>query len=124
MHIAGTGGRGLTVGEGPARLMGIVNVTPDSFSDGGLFLDPEQAVEQGLRLVDEGAALGEAQALARELAGLPWECLVNDRMSLLENMDLSREVAERNEFRQGQRIFGAAEMQAGTKAFAERGGAG
>jgi dihydropteroate synthase len=35
--------------------MGIVNVTPDSFSDGGLFLDPDTAIEHGLRLADEGA---------------------------------------------------------------------
>jgi len=38
------------------RFMGIVNVTPDSFSDGGRFLDTAAAVEQGLRLVEEGAA--------------------------------------------------------------------
>lgn len=37
------------------RVMGIVNVTPDSFSDGGRFLDPVAAIEHGLRLVDEGA---------------------------------------------------------------------
>jgi dihydropteroate synthase len=37
--------------------MGIVNVTPDSFSDGGSFLHPERAVEHGLRLFDEGAAI-------------------------------------------------------------------
>ena len=37
--------------------MGIVNVTPDSFSDGGRFFDPEDAVEHGLRLVEEGADL-------------------------------------------------------------------
>lgn len=36
-------------------LQGIVNVTPDSFSDGGRFLDPSQAVAHGLRLLDEGA---------------------------------------------------------------------
>lgn len=36
-------------------LMGIVNVTPDSFSDGGQFLDPARAIAHGLRLVDEGA---------------------------------------------------------------------
>ena len=35
--------------------MGVVNVTPDSFSDGGQFLDPDAAVEQGRRLVAEGA---------------------------------------------------------------------
>lgn len=39
------------------RLMGIVNVTPDSFSDGGLFLDPQSAIDQGLRLVADGAAI-------------------------------------------------------------------
>jgi dihydropteroate synthase len=38
-------------------VMGIVNITPDSFSDGGLFLDPEAAVAHGLRLLDEGADL-------------------------------------------------------------------
>ena len=35
--------------------MGIVNVTPDSFSDGGQFLQRDAAIEQGLRLVEEGA---------------------------------------------------------------------
>lgn len=35
--------------------MGIVNVTPDSFSDGGRFLDPEAAVAHGLELVRQGA---------------------------------------------------------------------
>lgn len=39
------------------ELMGIVNVTPDSFSDGGLYLDPEKAVSHGLELIDEGADL-------------------------------------------------------------------
>ena len=36
-------------------LMGIINVTPDSFSDGGRFLDADAAVEHGLRLAAEGA---------------------------------------------------------------------
>ena len=35
--------------------MGIVNVTPDSFSDGGQFFDPEAAVAHGVRLVADGA---------------------------------------------------------------------
>jgi dihydropteroate synthase len=35
--------------------MGIVNVTPDSFSDGGLFLDPERAIAHGRALMAEGA---------------------------------------------------------------------
>ena len=39
------------------RIAGIVNVTPDSFSDGGEHFDLERAVEHGVRLVDEGADL-------------------------------------------------------------------
>ena len=35
--------------------MGIVNVTPDSFFDGGLYFDAEKAVAHGLRLLEEGA---------------------------------------------------------------------
>jgi dihydropteroate synthase len=35
--------------------MGVVNITPDSFSDGGKFLDPQAAVDQALRLVADGA---------------------------------------------------------------------
>ncbi len=38
-------------------VMGVVNVTPDSFSDGGEYLDAEAAVEHGLRLEREGAAI-------------------------------------------------------------------
>jgi dihydropteroate synthase len=38
-----------------ARLMGIVNVTPDSFSDGGRFLDAERAIAHGRELAAEGA---------------------------------------------------------------------
>lgn len=46
--------RKLDFDSGPA-LMGIVNVTPDSFSDGGKFFSPNQAIEHALRLEDEGA---------------------------------------------------------------------
>ncbi len=38
-------------------LMGIVNVTPDSFSDGGDFIDPSVAIEHGFRLAAEGAKI-------------------------------------------------------------------
>src|SRR5690242_1094636 len=40
-----------------ALVMGIVNVTPDSFSDGGRFLDPKAAVEHALQLVAQGAEI-------------------------------------------------------------------
>src|SRR5436190_336300 len=39
------------------RLMGIVNVTPDSFSDGGLFLEPGRAIDHARELVRDGADL-------------------------------------------------------------------
>jgi dihydropteroate synthase len=39
----------------PALIAGIVNVTPDSFSDGGKFFDTQTAVEHGLKLAAEGA---------------------------------------------------------------------
>src|SRR5437879_11434518 len=38
-----------------AHIMGILNVTPDSFSDGGRFFDVEDALKQGIALAEEGA---------------------------------------------------------------------
>ena len=48
--------RSLELGGRP-RVMGILNLTPDSFSDGGLWLDPPRAVERGLRMLAEGAEI-------------------------------------------------------------------
>src|SRR5207302_3775684 len=39
----------------PALVMGIVNVTPDSFSDGGQFLEPDAAAALAVKLAEEGA---------------------------------------------------------------------
>ncbi|WP_280521507.1 dihydropteroate synthase [Paenibacillus mangrovi] len=39
------------------KIMGILNVTPDSFSDGGRYVDPEQAVQHALQMVRDGADL-------------------------------------------------------------------
>jgi dihydropteroate synthase len=50
------GSRSLALGK-RTLVMGVVNVTPDSFSDGGDFLDPEKAVEHALRMLDEGAEI-------------------------------------------------------------------
>lgn len=38
-------------------VMGILNVTPDSFSDGGEYLDPKRAIDRGLEMIDEGATI-------------------------------------------------------------------
>jgi dihydropteroate synthase len=49
-------GRALALGD-RTLVMGILNVTPDSFSDGGAFLETGRAVEAGVRMVAEGADL-------------------------------------------------------------------
>ena len=50
------GSRTLELGR-RTLLMGVVNVTPDSFSDGGLHLEPRRAVDHALRLLDDGAEI-------------------------------------------------------------------
>ncbi len=50
-------GRGCCLDLGRPRIMGVLNVTPDSFSDGGDFADPELAVQRGLQLQRDGADL-------------------------------------------------------------------
>lgn len=55
MTILQCGARQLDLGR--PVLMGILNVTPDSFSDGGHYLAPETALAQARRLCDEGAAI-------------------------------------------------------------------
>jgi dihydropteroate synthase len=49
-------GRSLALGE-RTLVMGVINVTPDSFSDGGELLDPARAVDAGVRMAEEGADL-------------------------------------------------------------------
>ena len=50
-------GRALELGNGRTRIMGVLNVTPDSFSDGGRFLAAEDAVRRGEQMVAAGAAV-------------------------------------------------------------------
>src|SRR5947209_16487914 len=50
------GSRALELGK-RTLVMGIVNVTPDSFSDGGEHLAPDAAVAHALKLLDEGAGI-------------------------------------------------------------------
>jgi dihydropteroate synthase len=70
-----TGSRILELGR-RTLIMGIVNVTPDSFSDGGLYIDAEKAVVRAEQLLDEGATIidvggestrpGAAEAVSEE----------------------------------------------------------
>ena len=49
-------GQELRLDRGPL-VMGVLNVTPDSFSDGGRYLDPDAAVEHAIEMVEQGADL-------------------------------------------------------------------
>lgn len=53
-YILKTSRREIVLGE-RTLIMGVLNVTPDSFSDGNLYLDRQKAIERGLQMADEGA---------------------------------------------------------------------
>lgn len=53
-YVWKTSRRKITLGR-KTMVMGILNITPDSFSDSGLFSSPQKAIEHGLALADEGA---------------------------------------------------------------------
>ena len=52
--ILTTARREITLGQ-KTRIMGILNITPDSFSDGGLFYNQQKAIDHGLQMIAEGA---------------------------------------------------------------------
>src|SRR5262245_3979164 len=52
-------------------VMGILNVTPDSFSDGGEFLDSQRAVARGVQMVAEGAGCADGGAESARPGALP-----------------------------------------------------
>lgn len=81
------------------RLMGILNVTPDSFSDGGLFVDPDAAVAHAARMQAEGAEIidiggestrpGAAEVSARDEIGRtsPVIAALRDRLDVPVSID-------------------------------------
>jgi len=80
----------------------------------------EEAERIGLvnRVVEPGAALEAAVALAHELAARPQVCLRNDRLSAIEQWDLSEDAATRNEAARGRATIDAGETAAGARRFA------
>jgi dihydropteroate synthase len=74
----------------PALVMGIVNVTPDSFSDGGLCADPAAAVAHGLALVEQGADLLDVGGESSRPGALP----VSEEEELARVVPVVRALAE------------------------------
>jgi len=71
------GGERIEIGSKPI-IMGVVNITPDSFSDGGKFFDTNRAFEQGKSLADEGADIldigGESTRPGSDPVDIDEEC--------------------------------------------------
>jgi len=90
----------------------------------GRGVDGVEAERIGLanRVVPAGQALEAAVRLGHELAGLPQDCLRNDRLSVIEQWDLDEPAAIANEVRHGVASLGSADVLAGIARFT--GGAG
>lgn len=71
-----------------ALLMGIVNVTPDSFSDGGKFYDTSDAIHHAYRLIDEGADLVDLGGASSRpgAAPVPWQEEVRRILPVVEEI--------------------------------------
>jgi dihydropteroate synthase len=100
-----------------ALLMGVLNVTPDSFSDGGEFFTTEKAVEQGMRMAEEGADIidvggestrpgGEAVSAHTELSRvLPVIAQLRAKVSALISIDTTKAVVARGALEAGASII-------------------
>lgn len=73
-------------------LMGILNVTPDSFSDGGRWLDPEAAIAHGDRMVNEGASIIDVGGESTRPGAEP----VGEAEELRRVIPVVRELAQRH----------------------------
>jgi dihydropteroate synthase len=78
------------------RVMGIVNVTPDSFSDGGLYLEPSAAIVHGLELEAEGAQILDIGGESTRPGALPVAPLEELRriQPVIEGLAAARTAAE------------------------------
>jgi enoyl-CoA hydratase len=90
----------------------------------GRAVKAQEAWSMGLvnRVAPEGQALRAALELARELADLPQTCLRNDRLSMLESLDLGAQESLENEVRRGLQTLSSGETSVGAARF--HGGAG
>src|SRR5260370_34526231 len=81
---------------GPRTLvMGVVNVTPDSCSDGGLYFDRDRAVQHALRLLDEGADLLDIGGESTRPGARVAEATMGGADAKAESQDASAPVTEK-----------------------------
>jgi dihydropteroate synthase len=72
------------MGRGRPLVMGVLNVTPDSFSDGGQFFDPDTAIRRAQRLVEDGADILDVGAESTRPYGGPVAVPVEEEQRRLE----------------------------------------
>jgi len=86
-RIATKGAEGVLQGllaRGRTLVMGVLNVTPDSFSDGGRFLDPDAALAQARRMITDGADIIDVGAESTRPYGNPAPVLADEERARLE----------------------------------------
>jgi dihydropteroate synthase len=81
-------GEGLAHWETRPVIMGILNVTPDSFSDGGTHLDPVAAVDHGLAMIEAGAQIIDigGESTRPGAAEVPWEVEIARVIPVIERI--------------------------------------
>jgi dihydropteroate synthase len=84
-------GRSLELGK-KTLIMGILNVTPDSFSDGGRFFDPDNAVEHALQMVEDGADIIDVGGASSR----PNSIMVDENEELRRILPVVRKLAGKN----------------------------
>jgi dihydropteroate synthase len=74
------------LGQARPLVMGVVNVTPDSFSDGGQFFDPDTAIRRAQRLVEDGADIVDVGAESTRPYGGPVVVPIEEELRRLERV--------------------------------------
>lgn len=104
------------------RLIGLSNALDMILT--GRPVGSEEALRMGLanRVVPHGQSREQAEALAHQIAGFPWNCVLSDRRSAYEALVLPFEEAMENEFKLGLATIKSGETVAGASRFAEGAG--
>ena len=104
------------------RLIGLANALDMILT--GRPVGAEEALRMGLanRVVPTGQSREQAEALAQQIAEFPWNCVLSDRRSAYESLDLDFEEAMKNEFTLGLATIKSGETMKGASQFTGGGG--